>query len=128
MVNANNIKQIIEFIRFVLITLIAIIVFRLLALSIDIDIFRDNITGKLSTTGYEVKLFQVIIENLTNPLINPVKNIVALAINDKGLINIVAPVFVILMSFVLVFVLSVITPYLKKHIKNKEDDYWGFYN
>ena len=128
MLNSKSVKEIIDFIKYLLITINAIIVFRLITLSLNIDIFRDSITGRLSKFGYEVKIFQIVIDGLTIPLINPFKTLAGFATDDKKLIEIVAPLILILLSFILIMILTITSPHIIRYMKNKEDDYWGFYN
>lgn len=128
MLKKDSAKQIVEFIGYLMTLINAVIVFRLLTLSISVDWFRDDMTGKLSTFGYDVKFFQIIIENLTNPLINPLKSIILSFENfDSGLVNIVAPVLVIILLFICSLVLKMITPYILSFFRDEEDDFFARY-
>lgn len=100
-----------------------VIVFRLLILAIDIDFFRDGSTGKLSALGENIKFFQLIVEGVTNPIVVPFKNIILFFASnaDVELVNILAPVFVIVGLVLLNLIVKLSQSYYDLYFNKKRD-------
>ena len=121
-VEDNNKKQ--SFVVEQILTAInLIIVFRLLFLSIDIDFFRDELSGKLNIFGQYIKIFQAFFEGITEPIIAPFKGIMYMFLNvaDKEIINILAPILTIVSLMVINLIIKISIPYINEYIRKKND-------
>lgn len=99
------------------------IVFRLLFSNIDIDYFRDTLTGKINTFGECIKIAQSFFEGLTEPIIAPFKAILSMFLNnaDKDILNVIAPIITIVSLMLINVLVKIYMPYINDYIKKKND-------
>jgi hypothetical protein len=112
MIKSKNVKYVIDLSEYFLTFLNLIIALRLVILSIDIDNFRDTVSGKLTPIGNNIKFSQMLITNITNPIIKPFKSILLSfsSGSDEGLISILSPAFTIMFLLILMALVKVLTP------------------
>lgn len=101
-----------------------IILLRLMFQSIEIDFFRFPSTGKLSQLGQSIKIVQMFIQGITEPFIVPFKVLMSGVVNtpDKELIDILAPIFAIVLLLIASALLKLFMPYINEY-KRKKNEY-----
>ena len=123
MAKENRKKQSFDFIGYIFTFLIALVVFRVMVLAIDVDYFRDEY-GRQSAFGECIKIFQTVVDNITKPIINPFRDFIFKTVDgaDLELLNILAPVFIIIVLTLLNLIIKLVMPYIVSCIiKDKKD-------
>lgn len=123
MIKAKHISNIINILEYVLFIMNGVIAFRLIVLYIDLNQFIDYNTGRMSFMGKNIKFFQTIIINLTNPLINPFKNTLMdiMGQSNTDLVTILAPAFLIVVLLLIIAILKLTAPSIMRYIRKIEN-------
>lgn len=99
-----------------------LILFRVMILEIDVDFFRNSTTGSISSFGNIIKLSQSFIEGLTEPIVAPFKGLLSSFIDgDYVLINILAPIFTIVLLMIINLIVKLSMPYINEYLRKKHD-------
>lgn len=123
MLKAKHVNNTIVGLEYLLFIMNVVIAFRLIALYIDLNIFIDYKTGKMSFLGQNIKFLQTMIVNITNPFINTFKNILMdiMGLENAGLVNILAPAFSIVVLLLFITVLKISAPFISRYLRKLEN-------
>lgn len=124
MIKAKHVEYAINILEYFLFIMNFIIAFRLIVTYIDLNLFIDDKTGRMNFIGQNVKFFQTMIVKITNPFIDPFKNILMglMGQGNSGLVNILAPAFSILVVLLIMAVLKLSAPYIMSYFRKIENN------